>query len=243
MARSVLLPSTCSWPRPSSSSLWPRRCPRPRRQCHSSASKAGPGACAHLLPSPPLSGTQGTALLPPLPSPSMPAPHPKGWGHQPLGCGWCLGMECSLKGEPRLLPPPPRQVPDLPPGRDHPHCRECCGRAQRISALPPHTLHGRRGPQGKLPNPHARTLLPSPLASPCTPVPCVFLPYRTQRQTCPYCVLKHVPKWMNNNECLGVKNPTGVPEDAGSIPGLTRQLRLQHCHKMQLESCVAVAVV
>ena len=51
--------------------------------------------------------------------------------------------------------PPPAypalQVPDLPPGGHHPHCRERCGRTQRVFAVPPHTLHGPRGPQGKLP--------------------------------------------------------------------------------------------
>ncbi|XP_070345502.1 acetylcholine receptor subunit gamma isoform X8 [Equus asinus] len=41
-----------------------------------------------------------------------------------------------------------QQVPDLPPGGDHPHCRECCGRAQRVLAIPTHALHGPWGPQG-----------------------------------------------------------------------------------------------
>ena len=43
-------------------------------------------------------------------------------------------------------------------------------------------------------------------------------------------------------------NPTGIHEDADSIPGLTPWLRIQHCYElwsksqMRLRSCVATAV-
>ena len=70
------------------------------------------------------------------------------WGSQPLE-GWDWYLEMKQPAPPPAYPA--LQVPDLPPGGDHPHCRERCGRTQRVFAVPPHTLHGPRGPQGKLP--------------------------------------------------------------------------------------------
>lgn len=153
--------------------------------CGQEGARDLPGGATHqqvrpvLMPapisSPPFSGTQGTALLPPpSPSSSVPAHHPKGSGESATAGGDVVWGGVS-KGQPRLLPapPPPRQVPDLPPGGDHPDCCECCGRAQRVSAVPTHTFHGSRGPQGKLPAPaHSSILLPFPLTRtfPCTPV-------------------------------------------------------------------------
>ena len=104
----------------------------------------------------------------------------------------------------RPAPPPAYpalQVPDLPPGGDHPHCRERCGRTQRVFEVPPHTLHGPRGPQGKLP-----TLAYFSLFLPCLftyPPGPGHIPHHVQQQTGPMCILKHMPRWIKSNiQCL-----------------------------------------
>lgn len=129
----------------------PDRLPLP---CGQEGARDLPGSATHqqvslaLTPAAPLLPSLLGHYLPATPPPpfAIPAPPPRAL----LRVGVVSGAAVP-EGQPGPLPTPPRQVPDLPPGGDHPHCGECCGRAQRVIAVPPHTLHGPPGPPGKAP--------------------------------------------------------------------------------------------
>lgn len=174
--------------------------------CGQEGARDLPGGATHqqvrpvLVPapasSPPFSGPQGTALLPPpSPSSSVPAHHPKGSGgisHYGWGC--CLGWSVEGPAPPPACPPAPRH-----PGRYLTFLLVVtilivvnAVVVLNVSLRSPHTHSMARGVRkaSSPPPPTPASSCPFHLHAPSPALLSlgIFLTYRIQQLTCPMCI-------------------------------------------------------